>query len=160
MRDYGKKFEEITRAALLAEGVCHDRLPDQVSGQAGSTNPSDFTAYKKPDYLYIECKSCQSERFDIKSRISEGQWVKLLDKSKYQGVYAGYLIWFVNQEKVFWISAPKMQELYAIKKSFTINEVDSYAIPIQIKMNRKYPVLINLVSTIVSAYNQDIESEV
>lgn len=150
MRDYGKKFEEITRNALRAEGVCHDRLPDQLTGQAGSTNPADFTAFKKPNYLYIECKSCQEKRFDIKSRISENQWIKLLDKSKFEGVLAGYLIWFVKEEKVFWISAPKLADLYKNQKSFTSEELANIGKLLPCEIKRGFPVLHNLVSNIAA----------
>lgn len=147
--NYGKKFEEITRNALTEAGVCHDRLPDQMSGLAGSTNPSDFTAYQKPHYLYIECKSCQEDRFDIKTRITEHQWITLLEKSEYEGVYAGYLIWFVVLQKIYWIPAVKMKELYQVKKSFTVDDLESFGVDMPFRMKRRYPQLIDLVPNIV-----------
>lgn len=161
MADYGKKFESITKATLAAEGACFDRLPDQMSGLAGSVNPGDFTAYLKPDYLYIECKSCQSEDFDIKSRITEGQWIKLLEKSKYarKGVCSGYLIWFVNEQKVYWISATMMKELYSRKKSFKSSDLDEVGTKIQIRIKRKNLKLVNLISTIVAANKAEFDYE-
>lgn len=123
MRDFGKVFEDMTRQALKKEGACFDRLPDQMSGKSGSQNPSDFTAYKKPYYYYIECKSCQQELFDIKTMITEHQWVTLLEKSEYTGVYAGYLIWFVGQG-IRWVTAKKLDLFYRKqKKSFDYDEL-------------------------------------
>lgn len=159
MRDYGKKFEEITRKTLAAEGACYDRLPDQMSGLAGSVNPGDFTAYLKPDYLYIECKSCQTDEFDIKDRISEGQWSKLLEKSAYadKGVCSGYLIWFVREQKVYWVSAITMKNLYTRKKRFRSSDLDEVGTKIQIKVRYGYPQLINLIPTIVRSKDYILE---
>lgn len=148
MFNYGKKFEEITRNALEEEQACYDRLPDQMSGRAGSSNPSDFIAYRKPYFFYIECKSCQEEVFTIKAMISEDQWTDLLKKSKYTGVFAGYLIWFVNEDKVFWVPAKKMNSLYKKKKSFRSSDLYEYGKVIEIEIVKKYPRLINLLSTI------------
>ena len=148
MTNYGKKFEDITRNALEEEKACYDRLPDQMTGMAGSTNPSDFIAYRKPYFFYIECKSCQDEIFTIKDRISQNQWSDLLVKSKYSGVFAGYLIWFVKEEKVFWVTAKKMNDLYKVRKSFRSSDLYDYGKEINIEMGKKYPKLMNLLSTI------------
>lgn len=149
MSNYGKLFENIVKAALESSGACFDRLPDQMSGYAGSTNPADFTAYKYPNYFYIECKSCQDERFDIKGRISEGQWYALLVKSHYEGVYAGYLIWFVNQNKIFWISAPQLAILYnSGKKVIVWEDLVDRGIEIHFQVKGKYPELYKLLFTI------------
>lgn len=150
MRDFGKKFEELTKAVLESEGCCTDRLPDQMSGKAGSANPSDFTAYKKPYYFYIECKSCQEVRFDIRSRISEFQWLSLLSKGEYDGVYAGYLIWFVKEDKVFWVPAKSMLALYEVQKSFTSADLSEWGVAVDVSIRQKYPRMNNLIRTIIN----------
>lgn len=154
MQDYAKKFEDIVRAALIDEGVCWDRLPDQVSGKIGSKNPCDFTAYKKPYYMYIECKTCQGDRLAIKSYISEHQWTTLLDKSKYPGVCAGYVVWFVNKNCIFYITAKALAVYYKQRKSFTPNEIEPYATPVRFIMLMKYPKLLNLTNTIIEAHKR------
>ena len=150
--DHGKEFESITKNALLAEGCCFDRLPDQMTGRAGSVNPGDFTAYLKPHYLYIECKSCSSDLFTIKNYISEKQWLKLLKKArpKYPGVYVGYLVWLIADSRIFWIPALKMEALYKEHKSFDAKIVAPWAVPVKFEMSRGKPVLKNLIKTIVT----------
>lgn len=139
--EYFKVFEDITRKSLEAEQAIVDRLPDQMSGNLGSVNPGDFLAYKYPNLYYIECKSCTQSVFDIKSHISEGQWLALLRKAelKLPGVYAGYLIWFTESHKVFWISAKNMKTIYGKQKSFSVSDLESslssYAIPIELKFS-------------------------
>ena len=112
--EYFKVFEDITRKSLEAEQAIVDRLPDQMSGNLGSVNPGDFLAYKYPNLYYIECKSCTQPVFDIKSHISESQWLILLRKARleFPGVYVGYLLWFTESHKVFWISAKNMKIIY------------------------------------------------
>lgn len=139
--EYFKVFEDITRKSLEAEQAIVDRLPDQMSGNLGSVNPGDFLAYKYPNLYYIECKSCTQSVFDIKSHISEGQWLALLRKAqfKFPGVYVGYLIWFTESHKVFWISAKNMKTIYGKQKSFSVSDLESilspYAIPIKLKFS-------------------------
>ena len=125
--DYPKLFEGITKQSLIAEGACVDRLPDQMTGNLGSTNPGDFTAYKFPYFSYIECKSCAQSHFDIKQHIMEGQWLALLrkDKSNFPGVFVGYVIWFVTEHLIFWITAKDMEMLYKTRnvKTFTSKDL-------------------------------------
>lgn len=133
--EYFKVFEDITRKSLEADSVNVDRLPDQMSGNLGSVNPGDFIAYKFPNEYYIECKTCTQSSFDIKTHISEGQWLALSRKSKFKtGVFVGYLIWFVEDMKIFWISSQDMTRIYKKKKSFSVfdleNSLSGYAAPV------------------------------
>lgn len=125
--DYPKLFESITKNSLIAEGACVDRLPDQMTGNLGSTNPGDFIAYKYPYFSYVECKSCAQPHFDIKQHIMEGQWLALLkkDKANFPGVFVGYVIWFVKENLLFWITAKDMEILYKTRnvKTFTSKDL-------------------------------------
>ena len=153
MKDRGKEFEQCTKAALLAEGACVDRLPDQMTGLAGSTNPCDFIAYRHPYDFFIECKSCsvETQLFDIRGYISEYQWIALLNKSKFEGVFSGYLIWFVHNEKIVWVPAPKMESLYKIKRSCTAEELLEVGSNIRFKTTRGKPKFISLLDDIESS---------
>lgn len=150
MSNLGKKFESIVKEALQSENACFDRLPDQVSGLVGSANPADFTAYLKPNYFYIECKSTHQASFDIKNMITEYQWITLLEKSKYKGVYAGYLIWFVNEQAVYWVSAVNAERLYAMKKSFRTADLEGYSVQIPAAKRGMYIKLSNVLKTIAA----------
>lgn len=146
-RDHGKEFENMTRAALIKEGACWERLPDQMTGRAGSQNPCDFIAFVRPNLFYIECKSCQEDSMDIKSYISEHQWISLLDRSAFKGVYAGYLIWFVGAD-IHWISAKALEKHYKKKKSITNDELDKLGIAIPHVIGRNSIEMLDLTVTI------------
>lgn len=151
--DYPKKFESLTKAALISEGCCCERLPDQMTGRAGSTNPSDFIAYRRPHFFYIECKSCQQDQFDIRTAISEGQWIDLLKRSVYPGVHAGYLIWFVHTKQlpdsILWSSAKLMERLYKEKRSWGRAEFRQRLTPVKFTVCGEYPRMDGLVDTIL-----------
>lgn len=162
--DIPKLFEALTKKILIAEGVCVDRLPDQMSGNLGSTNPGDFTAYKFPYLCYVECKSCQQESFDIKQHIMEGQWLACMKKANahFPGVFVGYLIWFVNASSVFWVDASNMETLYKKEKvrSFTARDLEGayskYALKLESQQGEKDLFIENLFTSITSS-KPDIE---
>lgn len=156
--DYGKPFENYVRAALEREGACVDRLPDQMTGYANSSNPGDFTAYKKPYYYYIEAKSCVHNSFSIKAHIREGQWIQLLKKTafKKKGVYTGYVIWFVKDKAVVWVPATNLSNLYksGIHEP-TIDELLAVGSPVEFEqVDEKKIVLISLLKTIAATKQQ------
>lgn len=156
--DYPKLFESITKQSLIAEGACVDRLPDQMTGNLGSTNPGDFTAYKYPAFCYVECKSCTQASFDIKQHIPEGQWLELLKKAKghFPGVYVGYVIWFVTEHRIFWIDAPGMEVLYKEHtRSFTVADLDTkykkFVINLDTEPSGKHFLIKNLFNSITKS---------
>ena len=54
----GKDFENVIKKAFKRfSDVSIDRLHDQTTGYAGSSNICDFIVYKRPNQYYIECKS-------------------------------------------------------------------------------------------------------
>ena len=79
----GKRAESTVYSRLNTPhtGYGIDRIPDQLSGYAGSKNICDFICYKYPYIFYIEVKSTIHERFDF-SALSEYQRSNLYDKSK------------------------------------------------------------------------------
>ena len=59
--------------------------------------------------------------------------------SDYEGVFSGYLVWFVHSKKIFWFPAEKMAALYQIHKSFKVDDVPGFGIEIQHRTVRGKP---------------------
>ena len=99
----GKDFEDKIRDAFEKVPDCSvDRLHDQMSGYAGSSNVCDFIIYRKPRQLYLECKACYGNTLNFHN-ITKNQWDGLLEKSKIDGVTAGVVIWFIEHDVTVFI---------------------------------------------------------
>ena len=89
-----KKFESVIKEAFeKVPGVSIDRIHDQMSGYAGSTNISDFIMYKYP--------------YDI----TKNQWDGMLKKSMINGVIAGVLCWWVDKDVTKFIPIELLEAL-------------------------------------------------
>jgi len=116
----GKKFENVIREAFeKVKGVSIDRLHDQTTGFAGSTNICDYIIYKKPFEYYVECKSVHGNTLSIHGtdekhkygNITNKQWEGLLEKSKIKGVFAGIICWWVDKDITRFIPIQLLQYL-------------------------------------------------
>jgi len=125
----GKKFENVIRKAFeKVEGVSIDRLHDQTTGFAGSTNICDYIIYKKPFEYYVECKSVHGNTLSIHGtdekhkygNITNTQWEGLLEKSKIKGVFAGILCWWVDKDVTLFIP---IQTLYIWRTQTEVKSV-------------------------------------
>lgn len=110
----GKDFENVVRQCFEREpGVSIDRLHDQTTGYAGSSNICDFIVYKYPNIFYIECKSVHGNRLSIHSNdpkkkygaISNKQWEGLVEKSDIcsPGIIAGVMCWWIDHDVTLFI---------------------------------------------------------
>lgn len=107
----GKDFENIVRKGFSCVSGCTiDRQHDQTSGFKGSANICDFTLYKYPFYTYLECKTTHEKSLRFEN-ISKNQWDGLLKKSKYKGVIAGILVWFINYDQTIFIPINTLNDL-------------------------------------------------
>jgi penicillin-binding protein-related factor A (putative recombinase) len=99
----GKDFEEQVRKSFARVPNCSiDRLHDQMSGYAGSSNICDFIVYRKPYQLYLECKACYGNTLNFHN-ITDNQWKGLIEKAKIDGVIAGVMIWFIDHDETVFI---------------------------------------------------------
>lgn len=90
-----KEFENrFSEAVGKVPGVSIDRIPDQVTKYKGSTNVSDFIAYKYPHQYYFECKTVQGGTLPF-TNIT--QWQDLLEKSRIPGIISGVVVWFYER---------------------------------------------------------------
>lgn len=107
----GKKFEaRIKKAFECVEGVSIDRIHDQTTGYAGSTNICDFIVYKKPYEYYIECKTIHGNTLPL-GNITHNQWSGLIEKSQINGVRAGVIVWFVDKDITMYVPIQTLQAL-------------------------------------------------
>ena len=114
----GKSFECIVKECFEKSYVSIDRLHDQTTGYAGSTNICDLIVYRKPNQIYIECKSVHGNLLSISSNpkpdkngklhgfygnITDKQWDGLLEKADYEGVIAGVMCWWIDHDVTLFI---------------------------------------------------------
>lgn len=133
----GKPWEGIVEEWLELNGICYDRIHDQMSGNKGSTNVCDFDAYIYPHMYYIECKECASPTFNMLQNISQYQWLEMLKKDMFPGVRAGYVIWMSQANRAFWVS-PLMLALHytAGNKSVTVVDLENDGIELTLFKKR------------------------
>lgn len=72
-------------------------------GYVGINNPCDFIIYKRPNILYLECKTKNNNTLNFKYDIRNNQWDKLYEYSKIDGVNAGIICWFIQQNKTIYL---------------------------------------------------------
>ena len=120
----GKEFEKrIYDAFMRVPNVSIDRLHDQTTGYLGSKNICDFIVYREPYEYYIECKSIHGVRFPF-SNITDTQWEGLLEKSKIKGVFAGIIVWWVDDDTTAYLPIEMLEYL---KKELGYKSVSCYA---------------------------------
>ena len=144
----GKQFEDVIKQAFeKVPGVSIDRLHDQTTGYAGSSNICDFIVYKEPYEYYIECKSVHGNRLNIHGNnpkhkygnITNTQWEGLLEKSKIEGVHAGIICWFIDKDdtRFFPIQYLKKYRDLGCKSVAAFDDADDIEHPIEIKGKKK-----------------------
>lgn len=107
----GKRFEKEVQGFLQEAGYSVIRLYDTMMGYAGVSNPCDFVAYKKPNIIYMECKSTYNGILNFKSDIRESQWEGLTKRKDVDGAVCGFLVWFVSLDKTLFVPIQTMLEL-------------------------------------------------
>ena len=148
----GKKFEnrfKIDWVESVNDSFIY-RLNDQMSGYLGSSNVCDFICYKYPNIFLIDAKSIQGNTLPFSDL---RQYDQMLEYKNIKGVRVGFIVWFVDHDKVLWIPVQTMEKIqkeglksYNIRKMFgnddyPILEIPSYKLRTFMKSN--YSELIN-----------------
>jgi len=116
----GKKFEDCVRNSFeRVPDTKVVRLIDPQNGFAGIRNMCDFIVYHYPVMFLIECKCCHGNTMSIHSNdptkkygmITNNQWEELYAASYVSGIFAGYMIWFVDHDRTVFVPSPSMQIL-------------------------------------------------
>ena len=121
-----------------------------MSGYMGQRNVGDFICYKYPLMFIIDCKSIQGNTLPFSDL---RQYDQMLEYKNIKGVRIGFVVWFVDHDKVLWIPVQTMEKIqkeglksYNIRKMFDnddypILEIPSYKLRTFMKSN--YSELIN-----------------
>lgn len=107
----GKDFESVVKSAF--EKIPNTqvyRVPDQMTYKVGSKNPCDFFVYHRPILYALECKATNKPSLPF-TNITEFQWSELLKMSKVDGVVAGILCWYVNNDRTIFIPIQFLETL-------------------------------------------------
>lgn len=86
------------------------RLPDQMTGKYGSTNPCDFFYFKFPTFWAIESKATWADRFDF-SMLTEHQHDSLLEYSTRDNVNGVVIVLFASYKRAFVIDINEIKRL-------------------------------------------------
>lgn len=126
----GKKAEQKIKEWLDRPDLGYDfnRIPDQMTGLAGSRNICDFDLFISPNRYYIESKATWEDRFEF-NRITEYQYQGLLRKSKISNVYGVVIVLFAAYRRAFIIDINEIDKLITSgKKSINIKKIGNWDI--------------------------------
>lgn len=123
MANRGKQFETKFQEQWnnsVPDSLCY-RLYDTMGGYKAVANVGDFVCYKYPNIFLIDCKSIQGNTLPFSDL---RQYEKMLEYKNITGVYVGFIVWFVDHDKVLWIPVQTMEKIKNEDlKSFNINKM-------------------------------------
>lgn len=132
MSNLGKKAEQKIREWLNRpeEGYFLHRLPDQMTGMYGSTNPCDFFLFKQPNMYLIESKATYEKTFSF-SMISPYQHDQLLEKASIAGVKCYVMVLYASYQRAFLLDIRDIEAQVQSggKKSLNLEKIDSWTTP-------------------------------
>lgn len=100
----GKDFEANFREQLNNNGFDVNRVADNTAGYMGGRNICDFIVYNYPNIFYFELKTTKGNTLPF-SNITDNQFNGLIEKEKVAGAGAGVVVWFLDHDKTFFVSA-------------------------------------------------------
>lgn len=123
MASRGKKFEDRLKkdwVETVPGSLCY-RLYDTTSGYLGIANAGDFICYKYPNCFIIDAKSIQGNTLPFSDL---RQYDKMLEYKNIKGLYVGFIVWFVDHDRVLWIPIQTMEKIKGEGlKSFNIRKM-------------------------------------
>jgi len=126
MVNRGKDFEQQFRTQLQ-QVFDVIRLADNTAGYMGGRNICDFIAYKFPYMYYLELKTTKGNTLPFRN-ITQNQFEGLIEKEQIEGVGAGIVVWFLEHNATFFVSAGLLKQLRQEgKKSLHIEDLTEKA---------------------------------
>lgn len=119
----GKDFEQIFRKQLEDSGFDVNRVADNTAGYMGGRNICDFITYLYPNIFYLELKTIKGNTLPF-ANITMNQQQGLLEKEKVEGAGAGIIVWFMEHDKTFFVSADCLQRIKNQGTSKSLNIKD------------------------------------
>ena len=89
--------------------------------------------------IYIECKTIHGKSFNFKN-LTDNQYNGLRNKSSYNSVIAGILLWFVDEDLTIFVPARVLYMLKEVdeQKSIKINDLPGGCIVFKGKKKRTF----------------------
>lgn len=106
----GKDFEASFRKQMESSGFDVNRVADNTAGYMGGRNICDFITYLYPNIFYFELKSTKGNTLPF-SNITDNQFTGLIEKESVNGAGAGIIVWFVEKDKTFFVSAEALRNI-------------------------------------------------
>ena len=133
----GKNFEDDFRNSFRETQLpLLTRLYDTTNGFAGVKNPCDFIVYNSPYQMMLELKVTHSDRLPFDS-VTVYQQQQLTARDKIEGIMAGLLICYYNQQRVFFVPMTVANKIRAQgPKSLHFEDAERYGIEVSISMKR------------------------
>lgn len=131
LEQLGKKAEQKIKEWLNRpeEGYFLHRIPDQLSGWYGSSNPCDFFLYKQPYFYLLESKATWNDNFPY-SMITDYQHNHMLEAAKVIGVTSYIVVLFASYKRAFLLDIRDIEgEMRIGHKSINIKKIDKWTIP-------------------------------
>ena len=100
----GKDFELSFRKQMESANFDVNRVADNTAGYMGGRNICDFITYLYPNIFYFELKSTKGNTLPF-SNITDNQYQGLIEKEQVEGAGAGVIVWYVEKDKTFFVSA-------------------------------------------------------
>lgn len=128
MANRGKKFEKSFLedwSRTVPNSLCY-RLYDVTIGYKAIANVGDFICYSYPCCYIIDCKSKEGNTLPFSDL---RQYDLMLKYKGIQGLLVGFIVWFVDHDRVLWIPIETMEKIKNEGlKSFNINKMskDNY----------------------------------
>ena len=77
-------------------------------GYKSVANVGDFICYKYPNLFVIDCKSIQGNTLPFSDL---RQFDKMVTYKGITGVHLGFIVWFVDHDRVLWIPVQTMEKI-------------------------------------------------
>lgn len=106
----GKDFEEEFKQQMVEGGFDVNRLRDNTAGYMGGRNVCDFITYFYPNIFYLELKTTKGNTLPFRN-ITQNQFQGLIEKEQVEGAGAGVVVWFLEHDKTFFVSAGLLKQL-------------------------------------------------
>ena len=144
-KNYGKMFEQDFFESAMKQNMLVEREKDNAAFFNTTKNPYDFRIYEYPNIFYIELKSTGGSSISLQENIIRPHQIEqLYARTKFKGVYAGFLFEFRERKlktkttphKVYYLSIQDFMKKPKNTKTLSADTVRSLG-GIEVEANKK-----------------------
>ena len=144
-KNYGKMFEQDFFESAVKQNMLVEREKDNAAFFNTTKNPYDFRIYEYPNIFYIELKKTGVSSISLQENIIRPHQIEqLYARTKFKGVYAGFLFEFRERKlktkttphKVYYLSIQDFMKKPKNTKTLSADTVRSLG-GIEVEANKK-----------------------